>query len=743
MQDLNEQLSACHAELKAKDLRITKQVKVAEDAISGWEKTEAEMEDLKNQLDNTLTEKEILEENIRKKEETIDDYMKKLAMLKKEYEEAMLDAAHRITLEQGKIEAMQETISEKNNRIAALSAEINRLLQTLEEVNESRLHLESSLREAKAKIDSVERTNSSLRYELCMVQKEVEIRTQEREFDHKSATAAHKQHLESVKKIAKLEAECQRLRVLVKKRLPGPAALAKMKTEVETLGYQSNSAFNRINHTNRSLVERFSALEEENKVLKDTLAKKNGELQAARAMNPRTCADSRASSMDVKIEDDRISCAESGSWASALVAELDNFKAQKHTSVSSCKSPTVMSELSLLDDFVEMEKLAHEDTKSCVTIKEEEPKPDKEIVDKSVMQVVEFLEGIIEKSVEHKYTARAFLWESKGLKGVLQNFIIVCNDFINERAKVDKFVTEFGVTLDWVVNHCFSLQDVSEMREAIVKDFGGVEANYWNGLESLLNSPCQKPKHMRALSLMDMHKSVYDTETGESTKDDSEKKRLEEKEKIGTDSYSIEHASSSKENMRMSRELKVLLEEEKALIGDCKKRTLSNEVEIQGADSAEATSTSECHRILEEELKEVMGQEDDKHVNMDSQISSASEKLAECQETITSIGEQLKLLASPIDSPLFDKLHTPISKEVTNPETVNPKQTAVRRNLELDFNATDSASHKSDNAPPKVQLGTLALVPRGQPAEGSNLLRKLLMRRKRESFKKLAMPVVA
>lgn len=560
--------------------------------ILGWEKTEAEAEYFKNQLDKTLIEKETLEENIRKLEETLKDYMKKLEMLKKDYEQAMVEAARKITVEQGKIQAMQETISEKNNKIATLAAEINRLLKTLEEVNESRLHLESSLSQAKAKIDSVERTNSSLRYELCMVQKEVEIRTQEREFDHKSATAAQKQHLESVKKIAKLEAECQRLRVLVKKRLPGPAALAKMKTEVETLGFESNSSTN--NKTNKSLLERLSAMEEENKVLKDTLARKNGELQAARAMNPRARAGSRASSMDVKIEEDNASCAESGSWASALVVELDNFKAQKHTSVASCKSPTVLSELSLMDDFVEMEKLALEDAKSCVTTKEEESKPEKEIVDKSVMQVVEFLEGIIEKSVEQKYIARAFLWESKGLKGVLQNFIIVCNDFINERAKVEKFVTELGVTLDWVVNHCFSLQDVSEMREAIVKDFGVGEPNSWNGLESLLNSPRHKSNHMRAFSETDVHKSVHDMEKGELIKEKSEKKRSEEKEKIDTDVESIESASNPKQNVKMSRELKVLLEEENQVSnGDCNKHILSNEVEIQEAKTTEANPSSE------------------------------------------------------------------------------------------------------------------------------------------------------
>ncbi|KAJ4801992.1 filament-like protein (DUF869) [Rhynchospora pubera] len=747
--DLNEELSTCQSELKAKDARIVKQAKVAEEAISGWEKTEAEAEYYKNQLNNTLLEKQALEENIRKMEETVNDYIQRLELSKRDFEQANLEAARKITLEQDKIRIMQETISEKNNKIAALGAEINRLLKTLEDVNESRLHLESSLHDANARIDLVEKTSSSLRYELCMVQKEVEIRTQEREFDHKSANAAHKQHLESIKKVAKLEAECQRLRVMVKKRLPGPAALAKMKNEVETFGFSGNISTNNKTNTNRSLLDRLNAIEEENRVLKETLARANGEIKAARAMNPRTRADYRVSSLDLKIEEDNASCAESGSWASALVAELDNFKSQKPTSVTSCKSPTGLSELSLMDDFVEMEKLALEDAKSCVTTKEVESKPEKELMEKAVLQVVEFLEGIIEKAIEQKYVARVFLWESKGLKGVLQNFILVCNDFINEKAKVENFVSEVGVTLDWVVNHCFSLQDVLEMREAIVKDFGGSEPNCWNGLEGLLNSPCKMTNHMRVFSEINVRESAHDTLNGELINNNKE---LDEKQKFDsddTDGELIEGGSKSKENLKVSRELKVLLEEEKVSTGvengdftngASNKQILLNDVEIQEATIKE-TPSLECRTTLGENMKDIMGQEEEKHVSIDLQISSASEKLAECQDTITSISQQLKLLASPTDAPLFDKLDTPVSKEAVVPETKNPKPNAVRRSLEAEFDAAES-SHKPVEMSPKVQLGTLALAPKRHP-EGTNLLRKLLMRRKRESFKKLTMPVGA
>ncbi|GJS76686.1 filament-like plant protein 4 [Tanacetum coccineum] len=64
--------------------------------------------------------------------------------------------------------------------------------------------------------------------------KELEIRNEEKNIS--VAEVANKQHLEGVMKIAKLEVECQRVCGLVRKKLPGPATLAQMKLEVDSLG---------------------------------------------------------------------------------------------------------------------------------------------------------------------------------------------------------------------------------------------------------------------------------------------------------------------------------------------------------------------------------------------------------------------------------------------------------------------------------------------------------------------------
>ncbi|PHT96275.1 hypothetical protein BC332_34799 [Capsicum chinense] len=88
----------------------------------------------------------------------------------------------------------------------------------------------------------------------------------------RSAEVANKQHLEGVKKVAKLEAECRRLRGLVRKKLPGPTALAQMKLEVESLGRDYGDS------------------REETKMLKEALAHRNSELQTSRSICAKTAS---------------------------------------------------------------------------------------------------------------------------------------------------------------------------------------------------------------------------------------------------------------------------------------------------------------------------------------------------------------------------------------------------------------------------------------------------------------------
>ncbi|KAL6563121.1 hypothetical protein OROHE_005708 [Orobanche hederae] len=204
-----------------------------------------------------------------------------------------------------------------------------------------------------SRIESTEKENTSLKYEVRVLEKELEIRNEEREFNRRSADASYKQQLESMKKVAKLESECQRLRLLVRKRLPGPAAVAKMQSEIDVLGsvemrrrrtkssingftadHTVENALDTFNKQVSFLTEQLCAVEEENNSLKEALDKKANELQGQTNIEPskrgrRGFAPyevSHASMSDVG-SDDKISCAES--WASALISELEHFKPGK------------------------------------------------------------------------------------------------------------------------------------------------------------------------------------------------------------------------------------------------------------------------------------------------------------------------------------------------------------------------------------------------------------------------------
>nr|XP_010932033.2 filament-like plant protein 7 [Elaeis guineensis]XP_029122766.1 filament-like plant protein 7 [Elaeis guineensis]XP_029122767.1 filament-like plant protein 7 [Elaeis guineensis] len=965
LEDLNGQLSSARTESNAKDDLIAKQAKVAEEAIAGWEKARVEAASFKQQLADALLQKATAEERILDIDSALKECMQQLHMAKEEHHQSANDCAMKISREQEKVRALEERLAEMNKRLVKLGVESSNLSQILEvkeklieESNNLRSQLEGNFTAAMAKLDTSEKNNASLKYEVCMLQKELEIRNEEREFSLKSADAAHKQHLESIKKIAKLESECQRLRVMVRKRLPGPAALAKMRSEVEMLGNsaletrrkKANSAiepfmsrdfipencYDVSNKSITSLVDRLHAIEDENKNLKESLIKKDRELQSSRIMFARTA--SKLSQVEKQLEElssgqdcfelarsipvlhnlphasnskdggneDNISCAES--WASALISELEHFKNGKPMTTPSCRSAGV-SDLSLMDDFIQMEKLAivcmdkpcessdiiSGDNKSQTTSKEIDSRLDiseamgKELVPinrhsdfcdinretqltcisvekspswlqdilrviiqkhhitkrsldvileevrvalgkrdlsvrekcsdvlyptctisqnpphtspnssdgafgmgtlagetksqlfrtnykKPVCKLIELVEGIIERSMKisnaqhalsgnsggaysrHRsaslngYIARAFLWKSSELASVLQHFVIVCNDMLHGKADLEKFVAEVTSTLDWVIDHCFSLQDVSNMKETIKKHFDGDESPSDDEFEAVLNSQgterdkadvhgdlkIEKERSMPFVSASDdlyILSQMQDIET--KLKDENERLRLEIinmesrkkdlEEKLKTTSARnevlITRLHESEENISHLEVELAKLKESKGLIkGQIQNQMLIDEdldtqlrvakVELNEAPQKfpslgveREDKSHHCEKLeatcLELQLrlesvaakgtpKYVVGSEE-KQVRTDWEIAAASEKLAECQETILNLGKQLKALASPRDASLFDKvISTPAAAE-----SDHQSQLLDQMRTEVDMTSEDSRSPKT------------------------------------------------
>ncbi|KAM3695034.1 hypothetical protein ACJW31_07G100400 [Castanea mollissima] len=403
--NLNDKLASVLLDHPAKD-----EVKRAQEADTGCEKVKAEC--LKQELDEALRQGAAANEQLTRSEAALKECVQKLKSVQEEQDQRIHDAITKTSIEyekaQKKLEEQLEETSKQLTNLAFENGQLSKALLAKEKIiddqQKHKSQADAEFNVLMARVDSVEKENAYLKYEFHVLEKELEIRNEEMEYNRRSADAAHKQHLECVKKSAKLEAECQRLRLLMRKRLPGPAALANMKSEVDMLGRDHANMRRRNQNPTRDLVvrnatetaseipnknmsfmiEKLRNMEEENKALKEIVTKKNTELHSSRFMYVRTA--SRLSQAEAQLielskgqksleltrctpksnehsllsgsdigSDDGISS--SGSWANALISELEHFRTAKLKSTPEHQAIEV-SDMSLMDDFVEMEKLA-------------------------------------------------------------------------------------------------------------------------------------------------------------------------------------------------------------------------------------------------------------------------------------------------------------------------------------------------------------------------------------------------
>ncbi|KAL3340850.1 hypothetical protein AABB24_029143 [Solanum stoloniferum] len=435
VKDLNEKLSAAQSEMTNKENLVKQHAKVAEEAVSGWEKAESEAATLKNHLESVTLLKLTAEDRASHLDGALKECMRQIRNLKEEHEQKLHDViqnkAKQFDKMRHEFEAKIANLDQQLLRSAAENSALSRSLQERSsmviQLSEEKSQAEAEIEMLKSNIESCEREINSLKYELHINSKELEIRNEEKNMSVRSAEVANKQHLEGVKKIAKLEAECQRLRGLVRKKLPGPAALAQMKLEVESLGRDygdsrvkksqgrpsspqfsslpdfSFDSVQKFHKENEQLTERLLAMEEETKMLKEALAHRNSELQASRSICAKTS--SKLQSLEAQLQanveqkspqkstirrqpsegslsheanhlprlvsmsedgnDDNVSCA--SSWTTALMSDLSHVKKEKNFD-SPHKSESA-SHLDLMDDFLEMEKLAYQssDTNGAVS----------------------------------------------------------------------------------------------------------------------------------------------------------------------------------------------------------------------------------------------------------------------------------------------------------------------------------------------------------------------------------------
>ncbi|KAK1274558.1 Filament-like plant protein 4 [Acorus gramineus] len=429
VKSLNEKLSSAQAEMTTKENNVKQHAKVAEEAVSGWEKAEAEASALKNQLESVTLLKLTAEDRAAHLDGALKECMRQIRNVKEESEQNLHDVVFAKTKQwekaklelDSKIDNLEQELFKASAENEAISRSLQERSNMLMKISDEKAQADAEIEVLRTNIHSYEREISSLKYELHIVSKELEIRSEEKNMSIRSAEVANKQQLESVKKITKLEAECQRLRGLVRKKLPGPAALAQMKLEVENLGrdngdprlrrFSARSSsprqtahpefsldnFTQSHKEAEFLTSRLLVMEEETKMLKEALSKRNSELQASRNLCAKTA--SRLRSVEAQIMgvnqqkglsrahaeipsegfislnesnppsltslsedgvDEEGSCADS--WATALISELSHFKKEKNSNRGD-KAENA-NHLELMDDFLEMEKLACTSTES-------------------------------------------------------------------------------------------------------------------------------------------------------------------------------------------------------------------------------------------------------------------------------------------------------------------------------------------------------------------------------------------
>ncbi|XP_027331915.1 filament-like plant protein [Abrus precatorius] len=295
LKNMSEKLSAALVNVNAKEDLVKQHAKVAEEAIAGWEKAENEVAVLKKQLDAVILRNSALEDRVTHLDGALKECVRQLRQTREEQEENIYDAVAKKTqeLESAKMK-LESKLIELQNKLDA---------------SEARSSVDFDLYQ---KVECLEKENMALRHEILVQSEELEIRTIERDLSTQAAETASKQHLESIKKVAKLEAECRRLKTMASRAsvVNDHKSIAPSSFSVESLTDSQSDSGERLNATEI-----------------DT-QKMNGS-------EPNKCEPS---------------C--SDSWASALIAELDQFKNEK------CRqTPSSSVKIDLMDDFLEMERL--------------------------------------------------------------------------------------------------------------------------------------------------------------------------------------------------------------------------------------------------------------------------------------------------------------------------------------------------------------------------------------------------
>ncbi|WJX16663.1 hypothetical protein P8452_06663 [Trifolium repens] len=622
--DISEKLSTAPVNVNSKEDLVKQHAKVAEEAIAGWEKAENEVANLKKQLGTVTLRNSALEDRVTHLDGALKECVRQLRQTREEHEANIQDAVAEKTreLESDKIK-LESKLIELQNKLDASNAK------------------SSIERDMRQKVDWLEKEKMALRHEILVQSEELKIRTIERDLSTQAAETASKQHLESIKKVAKLEAECRRLKSI--------ASRASLVNDHKSIA-SSSFCVESLTDSQSDSTERLTAVD------CDIHKMSGSELNRCEP----SCSDS---------------------WASALIAELDQFKNEK-----CCRQdPSGSVKIDLMDDFLEMERIAAlPETKNeniveesvvanqCVDkesalraefdimsqqmdelkMKLEKVEADKaelgialmkseECIEESRLQLSDAIEKLEELQTELEIAYKSKQKLENRLMSMETDTQTLSSKVVSLEAEVDK---ERAVSHKFAVK-CKDLEEELESKSAML---GLLEAEAdkersalheiaikCDGLEKELEGKCAKVDLLEAevvkerIASHEITAKLKDLE--EELESKSAKVNLLEAEIVKERAVSDKIAAKCKD-------LEKELESESAKVV-----LLEAEVEKERAMSEEIAL--KCREMEEEILRPTTSLYGEKKIKQED-LALAAGKLAECQKTIASLGNQLKSLAA-------------------------------------------------------------------------------------------------
>lgn len=165
----------------------------------GWESAEAELAALKQQLEASSLKNSALEDRINHLEEALKECVRQLRQSREDQELKLKDALLCKT-------------NEWESKKSELEKQLKELHAQLETAKAAAFIITD--KSMSSRLESLEIENKSLKIELLGQSEQLRVCTLERELSTQTAELASKQHLESIKKAARLQSECRRLQAV-------------------------------------------------------------------------------------------------------------------------------------------------------------------------------------------------------------------------------------------------------------------------------------------------------------------------------------------------------------------------------------------------------------------------------------------------------------------------------------------------------------------------------------------------